>query len=260
MNGVQYVFHCAARSSGAAVTESAPVADVTANLLINAQMLEAAQRVGVQKFIWLGSTTAYPLTGSRPVKEEELLNGELYEKYFCVGWEKRMMEILCRMYGEKLSHPITVIILRPTNIYGPNDDFDPKRSRVTAALIRKVVERHNPLEVWGTGEDVRDQIYVDDVIDAMMLAVEKVNGYETFNIGSGKGYTVREILETIQEVDRYTDARIVFNVSKPSMIPIRLVDVTKAKTVLGFTAKTSLRQGLEKAIEWFRMTMRESPV
>ncbi len=257
VDGMRYVFHCASKSAGAAATAATPMAHVTPNVVMNAQMLDAAYVAQVEKFLWLGSTTAYPLCGNRPVKEEEILEGEPYAAYFFTGWEKRMMEILCRMYGEKLPKPMTTIVLRATNIYGPNDEFDPARSRVTAALIKKVVDRKDPIEVWGTGDDVRDHIYVEDVVEAIMIAIKKINSYDAFNIGLGKGYSVKELLKTILEIDDYGNASVIFNASRPSMIPIRLVDTTKAETVLGFRASTDLRDGLLRTIRWFR-TMRQS--
>jgi GDP-L-fucose synthase len=252
VDGIRYVFHCAAKSAGAATTAATPMAQVNPNLVMNTQMLAAAYAARVGKFLWLGSTTAYPLTGNRPVKEEQIFSAEPYEKYFFVGWEKRMMEILCKMYGERLPKPMTTIVLRATNIYGPNDDFKPETSRVTAALIKKVVERQDPIEVWGTGEDIRDHIYVDDVVEAMVRAIEKVDSYTAINIGSGNGYTVKDILQTILEIEEYKNARIIFDTSKPAMIPIRLVDTTKAQTNLGFQAKTDLPEGLRKTIEWYK--------
>jgi GDP-L-fucose synthase len=250
--GMRYVFHCAANSGGAAVTLENPIGKITANLVMNSQMLDVAYAARVDKFVWLGSTTAYPPSNGRAVKEDEIWEGEPYSAYFFIGWEKRMMELLCRMYGEKLSKPMTIIVLRPTNIYGPNDEFDPARSRVTAALIKKVVERHNPVVVWGTGEDVRDLIYVDDVVDAMLLAIETVDKYEAFNVGSGQGVSVKVILKQILEIERCNDATIIFDQSKPAMIPIRLVDTTRARSRLGFTPKTELMTGLRRTIEWYK--------
>jgi GDP-L-fucose synthase len=148
--------------------------------------------------------------------------------------------------------PMKVVVVRPSNVYGPYDKFDFERSHVTAALIRKVVERQNPLEVWGTGEDVRDLIYIDDFIDAVMLAMATLDQFDPVNIGYGKGCRVGDVLNTLLEVDGFQDARVVVNPTKPSMIPIRLVDVSKAKTLLGFTAQTNLTMGLGQTLAWYR--------
>jgi GDP-L-fucose synthase len=123
---------------------------------------------------------------------------------------------------------------------------------VLAALIRKVVERQQPIEVWGTGDDVRDLIYVDDLAEACLTVLEKSETYDPVNIGLGKGYSVKEMLRIVCEADGYKDAKIVFNANKPTMIPVRLVDVSKAERKFGFKARTDLREGVAKTIEWYR--------
>ncbi len=254
VEGVNCVIHCAANTSGAATASATPMVHVTPNVVMNSQLLETAYQSGVEKFLWLSSTTRYPTSGDHPVSEEEILEGEPYSKYFFVGWMKRFTEILCQMYGEKLPRPMTTIVIRPTNIYGPNDDYEPETSHVTAALIRKVIERQTPIEVWGTGEDVRDVIYVDDMAEAIVTALNKVNSYSAFNIGLGEAYSINTILQTILDIDGYDTAEIITKPDMPTMIPIRLVNVNKARDVLGFQAKTSLREGLEKTISWYRQT------
>lgn len=259
VSDMDYVFLCAANTSGAAVIRATPLVHVTPNIVMNSQMLEAAYFAKVKKFVWLSSNAAYPPSGNRPVREKEMFNGDPYEAYFGVAWMKRYTEILCRMYSEKLKNPLATVVLRPSNMYGPYDDFEFETSHVMAALIRRVVERHEPIEVWGTGDDIRDWIYIDDFIDAMMLATEKVESYDPINIGLGKGYSIKEALQIILEVDGYTDAKIKLNPSKPSTIPVRLIDTTKAETLLGFRAKTGLKEGIKKTIEWYRETHHLEP-
>jgi len=251
VEGMQYVFLCAANTSGAAMIEATPMIHVTPNILINSQMLEAAYEARVEKFMWLSSTVAYPVS-DQPVKEEQMFEGEPFEKYFYAGWAKRFTEVLCRMYGEKLPRKMTTIVLRPTNVYGPRDDFEPATSHVIPALIRKSVERWDPLEVWGDGSEVRDVIYVDDMIDAMILAVERLDSYATINIGLGRGHNVREILAEILEADAFRHARVTYNAERPTMIPLRLIDTQRAERELGFKAKVDLREGLRRTIEWYR--------
>ena len=252
VEGVRHVVMCAANTSGAATIESTPMVHVTPNVLMNTQMLAAAYEAGVDKFVWLSSTTGYPPSNDRPVREDEMFDGDPFEKYFFVGWMKRFTEVLCRMYGEKLPRKMTTIVLRPTNIYGPEDDFEPATSHVAPALLRKVVERQNPLEVWGTGDDVRDLIHVDDMVDAIIQSLKKLNEYTVLNIGLGKAYSVKEILKMLLDIEGYQDAKVIFNTSKPSMIPIRLIDTSRAKEVLGFEAKIDLYEGLRQTVEWYK--------
>jgi GDP-L-fucose synthase len=252
VEGVEYVFHCAANTSGAATMATTPMVHVTPNVIMNSLLLESAYHAGVTKFLWLSSTTGYPVSGDAEVREDEMFNGDPYEKYYFVGWMKRFTEVLCRMYGEKLPRKMATLVLRPTNIYGVHDDFEFATSHVIPALIRKVVERWNPLEVWGTGDDVRDAIYVDDMVEAMLLAVRKLDAHAAINIGYGEAYSVKQILALLLEIDGFPEAKIVFNTSKPSMIPIRKVDLTRARELLGFQARTSLRDGLAKTMAWYR--------
>jgi GDP-L-fucose synthase len=256
--GMQHVHLCAASTSGAAAIAATPMIHVTPNILINTCMLEAAYDAGVEKFIWLGSTVAYPVS-SLPMREEQLLEGEPFEKYYYAGWAKRFMEVLCRMYGEKLSRRMTTIVLRPTNVYGPHDDFEFATSHVIPALIRKCVERWDPLEVWGDGSEVRDALYVDDMVEAMLLAACKLEQYDAINIGLGRGYSVKEILNCLLRVDGFRDARISFDASKPTMIPIRLIDTRKAESLLGFRARIDLEEGLQRTLHWYRQTRKLPP-
>ena len=251
--GMQHVHLCAATTSGAAAIASTPMIHVTPNVLINSQMLEAAYIADVEKFIWLGSTVAYPMS-DKPMREDQLMTGEPFEKYFFAGWAKRFMEVLCQMYGERLAKKMTTIVLRPTNVYGPNDDFEFATSHVIPALIRKVIERWDPIEVWGDGSEVRDAIYVDDMVEAMVLAASRLESYSAINVGLGKGYSVREILKLVLEADGYADAKVIYDPTKPTMIPIRLIETGKAKSEIGFKAKVDLPEGVRKTIEWYRST------
>ncbi len=252
VEGVDYLFLVAANTSGAAATASNPLSHVTPNVILNALMLEASYHAGIKKVLWLGSTTGYPDTGSRPVKEDEIMTGDPVDIYFPVGWMKRYTEMLCRMYSQKLKKTMCVQVLRPTNIYGPFDKYGLQTSHVLAALLRKVIERHDPIEVWGTGDDVRDLIYVEDMAEACLSILEKSDGYDPVNVGLGKGYSVKEMLRTICDVDGYKNPKIVFNSNKPSMIPIRLIDASKAEAKYGFKAKVDLREGIEKTLKWYR--------
>lgn len=252
VEGMDYVFMCAANTSGAAVMAATPLAHVTPNVVMNTQILEAACMAKVKKFLFISSSAAYPPTDDRPVREEEMFDGEPYDTYYSVGWMKRYTEILCRIYAQKIKSPMPTVVIRPSNIYGPHDKFDFHTSHMTSALIRRIVERHNPIEVWGTGDDIRDLIYIDDFLHGMLLAFEKTKGYMAVNIASGQGYSVKQVLQTILDVDGYSDADVRFDPSKPRTIPIRLVDTSYAKACLGFEPQISLREGIGRTVEWYR--------
>ncbi|MFH1387075.1 MAG: NAD-dependent epimerase/dehydratase family protein [bacterium] len=252
VEGIDYVFMCAASTAGAAVMAATPLVHVTPNIVMNAQILEAAYFAKVKKFIWLSSNAAYPPTGDRPVKEEEMFDGDPYETYYGVGWMKRYTELLCKLYSLKLKETMPTVVIRPSNIYGSHDKFDPAASHVMAATLRKVIERQAPIKVWGTGEDIRDLIYIDDFIEAVILATEKINTYDPINIGFGKGYSIKKILQMALEIDGYKEVKVEYDQSKPSMIPVRLIDTTKAEELLGFKPKTDIRTGIAKTIDWYR--------
>ncbi|NTV93236.1 MAG: NAD-dependent epimerase/dehydratase family protein [Chlorobiaceae bacterium] len=255
--GMDCVFMCAANTSGAAVIAATPLVHVTPNIVMNAQIMEAAHGAKVKKFVFLSSNAAYPPSEDRYVREEEMFHADPYDIYFGVAWMKRYSEILCRMYSQKMKPSMPSLVVRPSNIYGPHDDFDPATSHVMAATIRKVVERQNPLNVWGTGDDIRDLIYIDDFIDALILAAEKMDTYYPLNIGFGKGYSIKQLLGVLMEIEGCGDLKIEYDLSKPSMIPIRLIDVSKAERMLGFRAKTDVREGMKKTIEWYKATFME---
>jgi GDP-L-fucose synthase len=251
-DGMDYVFLCAAHTSGAAVIRATPLVHITPNVQINTLMLEAAHRAGVAKFCFISSGAAYPPTGNRPVTEPEMFDGDPADVYYAAGWMKRYAEILCRTYAEKIANPMATVVVRPSNVYGPYDKFDFAVSHVTAALIRRVVERHKPLEVWGDGNDIRDLLYIDDFVDGVLAAFATEQPYLAINICAGRGHSIREILTTLLEVDGYTDADVRFDPSRPSTIPVRLMDNTMAREQLGFAPRVPLAEGLRRTIEWFR--------
>lgn len=251
---MDYAFHTAASTSGAAAISSTPMIHVTPNVVINSYFFEACYQQGVKKVLWLSSTTGYP-DSSKEVIEEEMFNDDPYDKYYYVGWMKRFTEVLCNMYS-KLPKNMPIVVLRPSNIFGPYDKFDPQKSHVLPALIRKVVERQTPIEVWGDGDDERDLIYIDDMVDSIIVAMERINTYNPINIGYGRTYTVREVLKKILDIDRYSDANVIFCPDKPTMIPIRRVSIKKAKELLEFMPKVSLEEGIKKTIDFYRSTLK----
>jgi len=252
VEGVDYVFMCAASTAGAAVMTKTPLVHVTPNVVMNAQLMQAAYDARVKKFMFISSSAAYPPTGDRPVREDEMFEGDPSDVYYAVGWMKRYAEILCRLYSQRLKPPMPTVVIRPSNAYGPLDDFEFGTSHMMAALIRRVVERHTPIEVWGTGDDVRDLIYIDDLIDGIVAAFKGTEPYLAVNVAAGVAHSVKDVLNAIIDVDGFTSAAVRFDRSKPSTIPMRLIDTTLAKTKLGFEPKIELRDGIGRTIDWYR--------
>jgi GDP-L-fucose synthase len=247
----EYVFMCAANTSGAAVMATTPLVHVTPNVIMNALCLEAAHKAGVKKFLFISSNTVYPLSDS-PLREEEA-NGPLFEKYFCVGSMKRFSETLCQMYSEKIKDKMITLVVRPSNIYGEYDDYEWATSHSTAALIRRVVERHEPIVVWGDGTDEKDLIYIDDFVNGLMFVMEKMDKFDPINLGSGISFSIKQTLDTILSVDGYENAKVMYDSTKPTMIPLRKLSISKIRDI-GFEPQISLREGLAKTIRWYRET------
>lgn len=257
VDGVDRVFHFAAVTSGAAVMVRTPLVHLTPNVVMNTLLLEAAHAAGVRRFVFPSSGAAYPPTGNRPVREEEMFSADPYDGYYAVASMKRFTELLCEMYANRVEPPMSTVVVRPSNVYGPFDKFDPATSHVTAALVRKVATGLDPIPVWGDGSEIRDLIYIEDFLDGVLAAADSEERFLAVNIASGRGCSVREILETLLAIDGRSKAAVEFDSSKPSTIPARLMDTTLARETLGFEARTSLEKGLAHTLAWFRQSIDE---
>ena len=217
---------------------------------MNMQMLQAAYSAKVKKFLFISTNAVYPLTDF-PVKESDVTN-EFYESYHVVAWMKRFTEIVCDMYSSRIKEPMKTVIVRPGNLYGPFDKFDWEKSKVIPAIIRRAIEKHNPFEVWGDGMDLKDFLYIDDLVDGLILAMEKLEEFEPINIASGVPVTIRDVLSEILKSADYEDADVQYDSSKPTMIPKRMIDISLAKEKLGFKPKVSLEDGIQRTVDWYR--------
>lgn len=250
--GIDLVFHCAANSSGAAEIVHRPLSHVTPNVVMNTLLLEAAHAAGVERFVFLSSAAAYPAAGDRPLAEDDMFRGAPYEAYYPAAAMKRFAESLCEIYARRVSDPLSAVIVRPSNVYGPHDEFDPSRSHVTAALVRKVASGEEPIEVWGTGEERRDLIYVDDFLDGLLLAAQVPERFYVVNVASGELVSVRDILATLLDIDGRPDAVVHFAPEKPRTAPVVRPDVRRAREELGFRPQVPLAEGLRRTLAWYR--------
>jgi len=223
------------------------------NFTMNCQMLDAAYKAGVKKVLWLSSAIAYPPLDN-PAKEEQMFDADPCDCCFPVGWLTRYIETVCRMYATKLQRQMPIIVLRPTAIYGEYCDFDLSSCHVLPALIRKVIERQNPLEIYGDGNTKRDFIYAGDVVEACLRALEKIDCYTELNICSGNLCSVSELLSLILDVDNYSDTNVIYKSCDFVKATSIAIDNTKARKIIGFECNTSLREGIVQTINWFRKT------
>lgn len=247
---IDIIIMCAANSSGAAIMEKTPLVHLSPNVRMNINMAEAAYEAKVKKFIFISSNTVYPQVNF-PVKEKNA-SFNFFDKYYVVGWMKRFSEIVMNIYGQRIKNNyMKTIIVRPGNLYGAHDKFDPIKSKVIPSLIRKVVKKQNPLTVWGNGKDLKDFLHIDDFTDAILKIIKNINNSVELNIASGKGYTIREVLNLILKIEQF-NPKINFDRSMPTMIPKRLIDVAKAKKIINFKPKISLEEGLKRTILWYK--------
>jgi GDP-L-fucose synthase len=238
---------CASITVGAAAAVRNPMLAVTSNLVIAARSLQAASVARVERVLVVSSSTVYPAY-ARPVSEEEAADGEPHAAYQGVGHMKRYVETLARFYADR--YGVRAAIVRPVPFYGPHDDFDLETCHVIPALIRKAVAQQDPFEIWGTGRDVRDFMHVRDVARGALLALEHAADCDPINLGSGAGVSVLELAEMIRAIAG-CGSPLLLQPSQPSTIPVRLVDVSKARARLGFSASITLHDGLQETIDWF---------
>lgn len=247
---VDVVIHAAASTSNAVDTVVDPLAHVTPNVAMNNFLIDASYRNKVKKYIFLSSNTVYPPKGDEPVVETDFLFDAPYPVYFPVGWMKRYAEVQCELYAKYLPNPMTTVVIRPANLYGPHDKYDFNKCHVTPATIRKVADNMNPIPIWGDGSELRDLLYIDDFVEAIELIMRNQDSYEVFNVGSNTVYSVNEVLATMQRLVN-NDNPITYVQGKPSMIPVRKINSDKIKNQLGWQAKTSLEEGLMKTYNWY---------
>lgn len=252
---IDYVFMVAANTSGAAVMEKTPLAHLTPNVVMNTHILSAAYENNVSKFCFISSNTVYPVTDF-PVKEDDV-NYEFFSKYFIVGWMKLFSEKMNQMYAKNIKKPMKTLVIRPGNLYGPYDKFTWTESKVIAALIRKFVERHNPLIVWGDGKDLKDFLYIDDFIQGLLKSFELIDDYDEINIASSIPVTINDILEKILKLDPSSSIKLKYDTSMPTMIPKRLINTDKIRDKCGWEPKISLEQGLKLTIDWYKNYFRD---
>ncbi|MBI5395913.1 MAG: NAD-dependent epimerase/dehydratase family protein [Verrucomicrobia bacterium] len=248
-HGMQFVFHAAGAVGAAGVGASGVMSGITTNLTLTAQMLEAAWAEGVERFLLFGSSTGYP-AADHPVKEEEMWAGPVHSAYLGYGWMRRYAEKLGEFVAS--SSPMKIALVRPTAVYGQRDNFDPKTSHVIPALIRRAIAKENPFVVWGTGNEVRDFLHVSDLARGCVMLLEKHATCDPVNIGYGRTVTIKEIVQIILKAAGHEGAELKFDTTKPSMIPVRSVDTSKARRVLGFEPRLTLEEGLADTVRWYR--------
>ncbi len=247
----EVVVLAAARVGGILANDSYPADFIYDNLMIEANVIEAARQVGVRKLLFLGSTCIYPKLAPQPLKEEYLLSGPLEPTNEWYAVAKIAGIKLCQAYRRQ--YGCDFISAMPTNLYGPGDNFDLEKSHVMPALIRKCHEAKlrgdRTVTVWGSGRPRREFLHVDDCADACVYLLAHYDEEPIVNIGVGEDLTIRELAEMVKEVVGF-EGDLVFDASKPDGTPRKLVDVTRLFG-LGWRPSIGLREGIEQTYRWF---------
>lgn len=243
------VIICAVQASGVQGIQQSPTASLLPNLAIHAGLFEACAANGVDRVVWVSSSTVYQEM-FHPIREDELdLNLPVYDLYAGIGWVYRYIEQLAKCYYHKRGTQIGVV--RTSNIYGPYDRFDDHKSHVIPALIKRALSGETPFTVWGNGFTVRDFIYVDDLVEGVLRVLQGYCIADPINISNGSPVTVRELVDTVLEVCDH-QAQVRFDKDKPTAVPYRVLDNTKCHSLLGTFTRTSLKNGLKATVEWYR--------
>jgi GDP-L-fucose synthase len=247
------IMHLAAKVGGIGANRKYPGTFLYQNLIMGTQLIEASRRLGVEKFVMVGTICSYPKFTPVPFRESDLWNGYPEETNAPYGLAKKMLLVQLQAYKQEFGFNGVNVLL--VNLYGPGDNFDLESSHVIPALIRKCIEAQERgekvLHVWGTGQPTREFLYVEDAAEALVQATEVLETPEPVNIGSGQEISIADLARLIARKTGFT-GEIRFDPSMPDGQPRRCLDVTRARQWLGFTAKTSLEEGLEKTIAWYR--------
>jgi GDP-L-fucose synthase len=248
----QMVIHSAAYYGGIGFNQMYPAKIYFENLVMGANVMEAARRCNVQKFVAIGTACSYPGYLEGELKEDNLWDGPPHETVINYGLTKKMMAVQGWAYKKQYGFDAIHLIL--TNLYGPRDTFQIERSHVVSALIKKFVEaqqeKKEEVEVWGTGKPIREFLYVEDCAEAIILAAERYSDTLPLNIGCGKGTSIRELVSSIKEVTGYS-GHLAWNTSKPDGQMKKILNVDRMKKVLGWEPPTDLLSGLRKTISWY---------
>jgi GDP-L-fucose synthase len=246
------VIHLAARVGGIGANRVHPAEFFYDNLMMGVQLLDQAWRQGVRKFVAIGTVCAYPKFTPVPFQEDDLWNGYPEETNAPYGLAKKMLLVQSQAYREQYGY--NSIFLLPVNLYGPGDNFDPDRSHVIPALIKKCVDTiqrgDRTIEVWGDGSPTREFLYVDDAAEGILLAAERYNDSLPVNLGSGYEISIKELVETIVQLTGFR-GEIIWDVTKPNGQPRRKLDTSRAEAAFGFRASTDFPTGLARTVEWY---------
>ncbi len=246
------VIHLAAKVGGIGFNQEKPGELFYDNMVMGARMIDAACRLGIEKMVILGTVCAYPKFTPVPFLEKDLWNGYPEETNAPYGLAKKAL--LTQSQAYRAEYNFNSVFLLPVNLYGPRDSFDPEKSHVIPALIKKVADANKNkakfVELWGTGKATREFLYVEDAAEGIVKALIHYNKPEPINLGSGMEISIRELIELIARLMDFK-GEIRWDTSRPDGQPRRMLDTSHAEKEFGFLAKTNFEQGLRQTIDWY---------
>jgi len=245
--GQDYVFNLVGIKGSVGIGETRVASYFVSTQLFQTNLMEASFRNSVSRYLFVSSICGYPQS-SVPKEEDTMWDGMPKQNDRFPGLVKRIGEIQGETYLQQYGWD-AVRIVRPSNVYGPFDDFNPATAQVIPALISRMVSGENPVKVWGDGQVVRGFIFSEELADWLLVALEKAPPCVPINLGSGKGTTIKELAETIAQCVPETP-QIEWDISQPTGDPVRLLSIARAKELLGFRLKTELKEGISKTVEW----------
>ncbi len=248
---IDHVFLAAAKVGGIMANDTQSGDFIRDNLYIQTNVIDAAHRSGVKKFMFLGSSCIYPKFAEQPIKESSLLTGELEPTNSAYAIAKIAGKEMCDAYRKQFG--FNAFTVMPSNVYGIGDNFDPQSSHVAAALMRRFHEAKlaglEKVEAWGTGSPLREFIFADDLADACLFLMNNYNDGGMINAGSGQEVSIRELTVMVAETVGF-DGAIVWDSSKPDGTPRKIMDSSRLHA-LGWSPKTAMRDGMKKMYAWF---------
>ena len=249
----EYVFLAAAKVGGIGGNADYPADFIYENLMIQSNVISMAAENGVKKLLFLGSSCIYPKYAKQPITEDQLLTGPLEGSNDAYAIAKIAGIKMCQAYRKQ--YGLNAIAVMPTNLYGPNDNFDINYGHVLPSLLAKFdgslkKSKHWVVKLWGDGSARREFLHVDDLAAALLICMERYDSDEIINIGTGEDITIKELAEMIVEITGYTND-YEWDTSKPNGTPRKVLNVEKVKS-LGWEPKISLREGLESTYEWMK--------
>ena len=252
------LLHLAAVVGGIGINRTKPGTFFYENAIMGIQLMEWGRRLGIRKFVAVGTTCSYPKSIPLPFKESDFWNGYPEETNAPYGLAKKMLSVQAAAYAQEFN--FNAINPIPSNLYGPEDNFDLETSHVIPAMIRKFVEaqerHHESVALWGTGSPSRDFLYVEDAAEGILLAAERYDQPDPVNLGSGREISIRDLAQMISDLVRFRGT-IQWDPSKPDGQPRRQLDIHRAQELFGFSPRISLEEGLRRTIEWYQKQKRD---